>query len=366
MSDMSEGNLIPVGIITGFLGSGKTTLLSRLLRHPDMGRTAVIINEFGEVGLDHDLVASGGDDTVLMESGCICCTIRGDLVNTLGDLFTRRASGELPKFERVLIETTGLADPAPILHTLMVDPLVASRYRLDSVVATVDVVNGAHQLENHRESVKQAAVADRILLTKTDLAADPASKKDAEALRHSLRRLNPGAPLQEIVQGEVEPHSLFGAGLYDPETKSPDVARWLREEAYADAHDHAHDDHEHHAHGHSHHDHRHDSGIRAYCLYHDEPLSWDVWVGWLEALISTRGNDILRMKGILNVIGLDQPVAVHGVQHLFHPPAVLDTWPNEDRRSRLVFITQNVGEEAVRKMLEAWSGSPATGKEGAQ
>mgnify|MGYP001367826159 CR=1 FL=1 len=352
---MTPQDQIPVGVITGFLGSGKTTLLSRLLKHPRMGRSAVIINEFGEVGLDHDLVAAATDDTILMEGGCICCTVRSDMIDTLRSLFLRRVQGELPPFERVLIETTGLADPAPILHTLMADPLVATRYRLDSVIATVDAVNGDGQLDRHPESVKQAAVADRLLLTKTDLVADPVSRRDLDRLKDRLRRLNPAAALLEIRDGEVDPDLLFGAGLYDPATKSPDVARWLKEEAYAAA-----DGHDHHDHSHDHrHEHRHDSGIRAYCIYRDGPLAWDVWVGWLEALIATRGADILRMKGLLNVAGLDAPVAVHGVQHLFHPPAMLPAWPGEDRRSRLVFITQNIGEDAIRMMLDAWAGAAA-------
>jgi G3E family GTPase len=356
---MTPQDQIPVGVITGFLGSGKTTLLSRLLKHPKMSRSAVIINEFGEVGLDHDFVAAATDDTILMEGGCICCTVRSDMIDTLRSLFLRRLHGEVPPFERVLIETTGLADPAPILHTLMADPLVATRYRLDSVVATVDAVNGDGQLDRHPESVKQVAVADRLLLTKTDLIADPASRRDLDRLKQRLKRLNPAAPVHETVNGEIDPDLLFGAGLYNPETKSPDVARWLKEEAYAAArdhdhgHDHGHDEHHHH----DSHAHRHDSGIRAYCIYRDRPLTWGTWVGWLEALIATRGADILRMKGLLNVVGLDAPVAVHGVQHLFHPPVMLPAWPSDDRRSRLVFITQNIGEDAVRMMLDAWAGA---------
>ena len=358
---MDASDQIPVSVITGFLGSGKTTVLSRLLKHPGMGRAAVIINEFGEVGLDHDLVAAATDDAVVMEGGCICCTIRSDMVETLRDLFLRRAKGELPPFERALIETTGLADPAPILHTLMVDPLVATRYRLDSVIATVDAVNAATQFDRHEESVKQVAVADRLLLTKTDLVRAPVSQREVEELEARLRRLNPAAPIHRIHDGQVDPEVLFGAGLYDPAKKSPDVARWLNEEAYAAAAHHGHDHHDHH-HDHpgAHPGHRHESGIRAYCIYRETPLDWSTWVGWLEALIATRGNDILRMKGILNVTGLDAPVAVHGVQHLFHPPAMLDAWPSEDRRSRLVFITQNIGEEAVRLMLDAWGKTAET------
>ena len=356
---MEAAEALPVSIITGFLGSGKTTLLSRLLRHPDMGRTAVIINEFGEIGIDHDLVASSSEDTVLMASGCVCCTIRGDLVNTLRDLYIRRVRGEVPEFERVLIETTGLADPAPILHTLMADPMVEARYRLDGVIATVDAVNGDMQLDRHIESVKQVAMADRLLLTKADLAQDPASRRDLAALKRRLAALNPGAPVHEVMHGEIDPGPLFNAGLYNPLTKTPDVARWLKDEAYdteGHHHDHHHDHDHHHGHDHNHnHAHRHDDSIKSFCLFRDEPLPWQIWVEWLQALIATRGNDILRIKGILNVEGLEGPVAVHGVQHLFHQPVMLDVWPSESRRSRIVFITQNVGREAVEQMLDAWA-----------
>ena len=238
----------------------------------------------------------------------------------------------------------------------MVDPLVATRYRLDSVIATVDAVNAAIQLDRHEEPVKQIAVADRLLLTKTDLMCDPVSLRELETLEQRLHRLNPAAPIHRIVNGDVDPELLFGAGLYDPRTKHPDVGRWLQEEAYASR---DHDDHHHHEHdqAHTHTHHRHDDFIRAYCIYRDTPMDWSTWVGWLEALIATRGNDILRMKGILNVTGLEAPVAVHGVQHLFHPPAMLDAWPSADHRSRLVFITQNIGEDAVREMLDAWAGA---------
>ncbi|MFN4089392.1 MAG: CobW family GTP-binding protein [Alphaproteobacteria bacterium] len=355
---MARPEPVPVSVITGFLGSGKTTLLSHLLKRSDMGRTAVIINEFGEVGLDHDLVSSATDDTILMESGCICCTIKGELVETMRDLLARRAKGEIPPFERLLIETTGLADPVPILHTLMGDPVVGSHYRLDGVVATVDAINGERTLDAHEESVRQVAMADRLLLTKTDLVADPASRRDMDALLVRLKALNPGAPVQEVRDGEADPRTLFEAGLWNPETKSPDVARWLREEAYHAAqhahehghdHDHGHDDHHHHHH------HKHDDAFRSFVLTCDRPLAWNVWVGWLEALVASRGGDLLRMKGILNVDGLDRPVAVHGVQHLFHPPVILDAWPSDDRRSRIIFITRNVGADALRAMLDAWA-----------
>lgn len=361
---MSDSGQIPVSLLTGFLGSGKTTLLNRLLKRPDMGETAVIVNEFGEVGLDHLLMESGSEDMTVLNSGCLCCTVRGDLIETMGRLFIRRAKGEVPPFKRLLIETTGLADPAPVLHTLMTDPLLAARYRLDAVITTVDAVNGASTLDNHEEAIKQAAVADRLLLTKTDLA-DAAT---IAALQARLKSLNPGAPLHKVRDGEIAPAELFNAGLYNPETKTADVRGWLRDEAFAGAQGHDHD----HGHGHEHdhdhdhdHDHRngqdphdvnrHDAQIRAFCLTLDQPLPWEVVTSALDALVSYRGPDLLRLKGILNVEGSDKPVVVHGVQHVFHPPAMLDEWPDDDRRSKLVFITRNIERGTIERLFAAFT-----------
>jgi G3E family GTPase len=349
---------IPISVITGFLGSGKTTLLSRLLEQPDMADTAVLINEFGEIGLDHHLVEAVSGEMVVMDSGCLCCTIRGDLAQSLRTLYFRRVRGEVPQFRRVVIETTGLADPAPILQTLMEDPIIESYYRLDTVVTTVDAVNGASQLDGQFESVKQAAVADRLLLTKCDIAtADVIA-----ALKARLRALNPGAPLFEVSHGEIEPARLFGAGLYNPATKTVDVQNWLRAEAY-EAHGHEH----HHEHDHDHGDHRHDhvapdvnrhdDRIRATCLTFDEPIDWEAFSLWMGSLARYRGEDLLRVKGILNVAGEEMPVAVHGVQHVFHPPARLPHWPTDDRRSRLVLITRDMDrgflEQSFAKYREA-------------
>lgn len=341
---------IPVSVLTGFLGSGKTTVLNRLLKHPDMGQAAVVINEFGEVGIDNLLVESASEDMVVMDSGCLCCTIRGDLIETLRGLIRRRWRGEVPAFERLVIETTGLADPAPILHTLMTDPVISARYRLDGVIATVDATAGAATLDAQPEAVKQAAVADRILLTKTDLVPQNADLIDR------LGGINPAAPVLPVVQGAVNPADLFGSGLYDPATKSPDVARWLAEEAYADG-GHGHHDHGHHDHGHAH-DHdrnRHDDRIRSFVIRYDAPIAWDSFVEWIEALISTHGANLLRMKGILNVKEAQGPVAVHGVQHVFHPPAMLESWPpGDDQVSRIVIIARDLNQDPVEKMFRAF------------
>ncbi len=347
MSDAEAPELerLPVSVITGFLGSGKTTLLKNLLQQPDMADTAVVINEFGEIGLDHLLVEEAKEDTILMSSGCLCCSIRGDLIDTLRRLYKRRERGEVPRFKRLVIETTGLADPAPILQTLMGDPLLSAFYRLDGVVTTVDAVNGMDQLDRQVESVKQAAVADRLILTKTDLA-NAAQRKALEA---RLRSLNPAAPLLAVAHGAVAAEQLFNAGLYNPAEKTPDVARWLNEEAYAQrgaAHGHDHDHSHHHGHDHDHGHgldvNRHDDHIRAFCLTYDPPIAWDKFVNWIEMLITMRGADLLRIKGILNIAGSDAPVAIHGIQHLFHPPAMLPGWSGPDRRSRIVFITRDL------------------------
>ena len=323
---------LPVSVITGFLGSGKTTLLNKLLRHAGMADSAVIINEFGEVGLDHLLVEAVNGEIAVLASGCVCCTLRSDLQQTLYDLLKRRDHGQVPAFLRILVETTGLADPAPIVQLLLNNPLVSHFVRLDTVVTTVDAVNGSRQIDEHTEAVKQAALADRLLLTKADLAATEA----IEELQRRLLALNPGATWHIVSHGEIAPDALFGAALFDPLRKTVDVRRWINETAYeAQGHDHGDHEHDHKGHGHS-------TDVRGYCLTVDHPLSWDAFSLWLGRVRQGAGEDLLRVKGILNLIGETAPVAIHGVHHIFHPPVLLDAWPDADHRSRIVFITRGI------------------------
>jgi G3E family GTPase len=331
-SDKSA-NELPVCVITGFLGSGKTTLLNRLLRHPDMSDSAVIINEWGEVGIDHLLVERLDGEVAVMASGCVCCTLRSDLETTLRGLLVRRDKGEVPPFRRVLLETTGLADPAPIMQMLLNNPLLSHFVRLDAVVTTVDALNAPRQLDEHREAVKQVAIADRLLLTKTDLS-DAVS---VSALESQLSQLNPGATVIVAAHGDVPPDRLFGAALFDPARKTPDVQAWLRPER------HEHDDDTHRGNGRC---------IRSFCLTFDDPLRWEGVSNWLMMLRQWRGEDLLRVKGILHLQEEELPVAIHGVHHVFHPPVQLSAWPEGDRRSCIVFITRGLERAEVE---ESWS-----------
>lgn len=354
---------LPVTLLTGFLGAGKSTLLTRILRDPRFSDTAVVVNEFGEVGLDGLLIAHAPDQVVEMTSGCLCCTIRGDIRETLLRLHARAAAGEIPAFSRLVVETTGLADPAPVIQTFIADPRVARRFVLAGVVTVVDVVNGEATLDNHAESVRQVAVADRLVLSKTDLARDPASRRDVARLGAAMARLNPGAMVLDAA--DLDLRRLFDTVVFDPAARSMDVRRWLGAEAFGEGghqgdghgHDHGHD-HAHHGHDHGHHHHdvnRHGADIAAFSIVFEEPVGTLAFTTALDLLARHQGPGLLRVKGIVHLREKpDTPVVIHGVQHVFHDPVILPAWPDADRRTRLVFITKGIPKAAIEGFFAAW------------
>jgi G3E family GTPase len=330
---------VPILLLTGYLGSGKTTLLARLLAHPVLRDTAVLVNEFGEIALDHQLLYSSAESMVLLERGCLCCALRSDLADQLDDLYAQRMRKQIPEFKRVIIETTGLADPAPILQTLVSEPAIAALYRLDGVVTTVDAELGRMQLDGHFESVKQAALADRIVVTKVDRASEGA----VIALIDRLRALNPAAPILRSVQGDVDPAQVLDNGIYDAEGKLADVERWLQSTRYRPVAESVPT---------SGPLPRHDSRIHSFGIVYDRPVSGTrLWQG-LEALIEANGDKLLRVKGIVNVAGQTLPRVIHIVQHVLYPVTTLPAWPDEDRRTRLVFIVRDLAPAEVRRTLE--------------
>jgi len=316
----------PVTIVTGFLGSGKTTLLARVLSEPLMANTAVLVNEFGEVGLDHHLLRRVDERTVLLGSGCVCCTTREDLVGALMELLDMDQRGEIPRLERVVIETTGLADPAPILHTIYTDPVLQHHFSVDLVLTTVDAVNGVLHLYRNPESVKQVAAADKVVVTKTDIA-EPGIVR---SLLSRLGTINPSARTFEAAFGEVDVHELFrpdGEGTH----AAPTFLAGKPDEP-------------------------HDVGdTYSVSITFDGAIDWTAFGIWFSMLLNARGEDVLRVKGLLDV-GEAGPVVLNGVQHIIHPPQHLDEWPDQDRRSRIIFITKRIHPEELLDSMLAFRG----------
>ncbi|KQV90488.1 GTP-binding protein [Rhizobacter sp. Root1221] len=332
--------MTPVTVLTGFLGSGKTTLLNRLLQRPELSDTAVIINEFGAVGIDHLLVDHTDENLRVLTSGCLCCTVRGDLIETLGALAQRRERGEV-RFSRVIVETTGLANPAPVLHTLMAHPGVTGTYRLDGVVTTVDAFNGMMTLDRHAEAVKQVGMADALLLTKTDLVEPSA----VQALTDRLYRLNPGARLHPVRDGRIDPAEVLGIGWIDPLSR-----RTLQAVEHENGHEHDH--------GHHHDVNRHGERVRSHAFVFDAPLPRTAFLHWLDLMAALRGERLLRVKGLVQLAEEpDRPLVVHGVQHVFHPPRQLDAWPGGDRRTRLVFIVDGIDCAEIVRTFQKFAGT---------
>ena len=372
---------IPVAILTGFLGAGKTTLLNFLLKDPFLADAAVIINEFGDVGIDHLLVERADENVIEMASGCLCCTIRGDLIDTIHDLLARRCRGEIKAFNRIVIETTGLADPAPVLHAVMSEPGLLAACRLEGVITVVDAFNGMATLDAHPEAVKQVAVADRIVLTKVDLLVGREGEDMLFAIIARLRKLAPAARLLTTHRNEATAERLFTMGLFDPRTRTADVQNWLAAEAYeigekrgrrnrrAQAHDdhghhHGHD-HDHHDHDHHHHDvSRHDEHIRSFSFSDANAISPQGLELFMELLKSYHGANMLRMKGIVKVSDdPSRPVVLHGVQHVFHPPVRLPAWPDKDERTRLVFIVKDIEKPMIEGLFRAFTDQISGGAE---
>ncbi|WP_434729661.1 CobW family GTP-binding protein [Rhizobium binae] len=371
---------IPVAILTGFLGAGKSTLLNRILKDPAMKDAAVIINEFGDVGIDHLLVESSGDSIIELSDGCLCCTVRGELVDTLANLMDAVQTGRVKPVKRVVIETTGLADPAPVMQAIMGNPVIATNFELDGVVTVVDAVNGLQTLDNHEEARKQAAVADRLIVSKKSMVGA------TTGLEQRLRALNPRAAMMDADSAVAGSAEVLVNGLYDPATKIADVGRWLRDEDAHEAqhsHDHDHDDDHHHDHdhdhdhdhpgghhGHHHHDHhahqhahdvnRHDASIRSFSIIEEKPIDPMALEMFIDLLRSAHGEKLLRMKAIVSVSDRpERPLVLHGVQSIFHPPVRLATWPDpSDRRTRMVLITKDLPEAFVKDLFDAFLGKP--------
>ncbi len=328
--------LIPLNVITGFLGSGKTSLLRDLLKLKSMSNTLVLVNEFGEVGLDHEMIEHLDKDTVLLQSGCICCTIREDLTSTLLELLDRRYTKEI-NFSRVILETTGLADPSPIIYSICKGNIIKNNYRLSNVITTVDAINGIIHMKENYESKKQIAVADRIMITKSDI-----NESNMTEIIKEVRALNPSVPIL-YKNKKNSLNKIFKDDLFSIENKSVEVKKWIESEENLTQHKHVHDIN------------RHNEQIYSFNLTFDKKINWTTFGIWLTMLLHYHGENILRVKGILNITGSETPVAIHGVQHFIHEPMHLNAWPNSNRDSRLVFILKNIHSSDIRNSLEKFN-----------
>ena len=361
-------NKIWITVITGFLGSGKTTLLNTLLKHPEMNQAAVIVNEFGEIGIDYDLVERSDENIVQLANGCLCCSVKGDLIDTFRDLYIQRNAGTIPYFDRVVIETTGIADPAPVLQIIFTNPMIMNHYSLDGVVTTVDAINGVSSLERFPECVKQAAIADRLILTKSDLVEVSDHGEKVKDLSDRLRALNPAAPIVVRNTGDVDPGDLFGTGMFNPETKKIDFNSWLNPEQYlsettenpfnaneADSEaaisyykDRGHTP----EHRRGNDNHHHNPLIKTFCIVREEPMSLEMLRMFLEGLSNEAGPDLLRVKGIVNIENEPKrPAIIQGAQLIFHSLEFMDRWPSEDHRTRIVFITHNIDKKYIEDTM---------------
>lgn len=334
---MVQSDFIPVTVLTGFLGSGKTTVLNHLLRQPNMEGVAVIINEFGEVGIDHLLTETSQERFALLENGCVCCSVRDDLVQILIELKHQVQTAQIPPIGRILIETTGLADPIPILHTLMVAPDLAGTFSIDGVVTTVDAVNIASSLDRFPEAARQIAVADRILITKSDLI----DQATYDVMKRRVAQINPTVSIVKVLEGHIEPELVFQAGMFEPDHRSEDVAAWFIAAAQPSYHRHG-----------SISRHKHDAGFSSFSLIVREPIRWEAFLRWYNYVVALKGEELLRFKAFLNIADRPEgPVIIHAVQHVLHPPVKMASWPSEDKSSRLVFIVRDISSEAVKTTL---------------
>jgi len=327
---------IPVNIITGFLGSGKTSIVQQLLASPELEETAVLVNEFGEIGLDHHLFKGLTESTILMQNGCVCCAIRGDLNEGLRDLFSQMTRGEIPAFRRVIIETSGMADPVPIAYTIQTEPVVRHHYRLGNIVTAVDAVSGQGQLQRYSESVKQAAIADRIIVTKTDLV----EKADVEQLITALRRFNAAAQIQDGNKDRLDPVTLFATDSDENAPADSAAPGWFSGNATGITPGL---------------DHEHAGSVHSFTITYETPIDWTAFGIWMTMLLHRHGDKILRIKGLLNVDGMAAPVLINGVQHVVHAPDHLTGWPDGDRRSRLVFIVDGIDQSKIAASLDAFN-----------